>query len=327
MIKIYAYLSGIKEITDLCKSISISGDVEQVARKLELTLAYSIFDKNQTKINIPVGTKIWVILDGKEIFRGIVWDRDVNSSSQELSITAYDYLIYLTKSKVTYNFKNISADEATRKICSELGIQVGNLATTGRYSRVLAQTPAYDAIMEMYTQDSKMTGNKYIAVMTGDNLNVIKKGTVIAGFSLISQADNSNNNISNLDYKNSLDSMINRVKIYDDKNNYVGEVSNTEWIKSFGVLQDNYVKEQDKNANTVATNMLKGITEDLTIEALGNWDCRTGYAVKVQISYLDTLQNKIIYIDGDTHTWEVATGKHTMSLTLNFINKMDEKGD
>src|SRR5665648_496857 len=148
MIKLYSLYNGaVTDITNVIKSISCSGDKAQAARKLDITLAYPIWDRNQPRTQIAPGTKVWLLLDGKEIFRGIAWDREINSSSEEL-----------------------------------------------------------------------------------------------------------------------------------------------------------------------------------TFPALGNWDCRTGYAVNTEIFYVSTLQNAVMFIDGDTHTWEPGTGKYTMSLNLSFGNKMDSKG-
>lgn len=325
MIQAFALYNNITtNITPLCKSISISGGTSQVARKLDLTLAYSIFDKNQPHTQISPGTKVWAVLDGKEIFRGIVWDRDL-SSSEESIFTAYDYLIYPTKSKVTYNFKNITCQDATKKVCSELGIAVGSLASTGRFSRIIQGKTGYEAIMEMYSQDSKITKKQYIAIMTGTKLNIYVRGSVIANFTLISQLNSNTSNILGMNYKDSLEGMVNKVKIYDDKNNLVGQVENSSWIKNFGILQENYTKEDKINSTTAAKNMLNGISQDVTIPVIGNWNCRTGYAIKTNIFYLDILRNATMYIDGDTHTWDVGTGKYTMSLTLNFKNIMDIK--
>lgn len=325
MIQIFTLRNNLTtNITPICKSISISGSTSQVARKLDVSLAYSIFDRNQSRTQVGPGTKVWVVLDGKEIFRGIVWDREL-SSGEDLTFTAYDYLIYTTKSKVTYNFKNISANDATKKVCSELGISIGSLASTGRFNRIIQGKAAYEAIMEMYTQDSKVTQKQYIVIMIGTKLNVFVRGAIVADFSLISQLNSNNSNISSMSYKDTLDSMINKVKIYDDKDNLVGQVQNSSWVSTFGILQENYTKEENINSNTAAKNMLNGINQDVSIDAIGNWNCRTGYGIKTKIFYLSVLQNATMYIDSDTHTWDVGTGKHTMSLILNFKNIMDIK--
>jgi len=320
MIQLYSLYNGVvTNITNVIKSISCSGDKAQVARKLDITLAYSIWDQNQPRTQIAPGTKVWLLLNGKEIFRGIVWDREINSASEDLLFVAYDYLIYLTKSKVTFNFANITPEDATKKICAELGIDVGDLASTRvKTNRLIAQKTGYEAIMEMYAQASKVNGKQYIPVMDGIKLSVIEKGKVVADYILRSRLDGKGNNMIGTSYRDTLDGMINKVKIYDDKNNYVSEVSNGGWISEYGLIQDNYTKEADKDSVTVANGMLSGVQRDVTIPALGNWDCRTGYAVKTEIDYISTLQNAVMSIDGDTHTWEPGTGKYTMSLNLSF---------
>ena len=328
MIKLYGLYNGTTyDITNFIKSISNSGDKAQAARKLDITIAYPIWDRNQPRTQIGPGTKVWLLLDGKEIFRGVVWNRDINSSSEDLPFVAYDYLIYLTKSKVTYNFVNITPEDATRKICSELGIETGDLAGTGiAVNRLIAQKTGYEAIMEMYTQASKTNGKKYIPVMDGTKLSVIEKGKVVADYTLRSRLDGVGNNMVNTSYRDTMDGMINKVKIYDDKNNYISEVSNSS-IDEYGLIQDNYVQEKDKDSNVVANGMLTGIQQDVTIQSIGNWACRTGYAVNTEIFYVDILQGAVMFIEGDTHTWEVGAGKYTMSLNLSFDNKTDSKGD
>lgn len=329
MIKLYSFYNGVvRDITNAVKSISSTGDKAQVARKLDVTLAYPIWDRNQPRAQIRPGTKVWLLMDGKEIFRGVAWDREINSDSEELTFPAYDYLIYLTKSKVTYNFVNITPEDATCQICSELGVETGDIASTGiKVNRLLAQKTGYEAIMEMYTQASETNGKKYIPVMDGAKLCIIEKGSVVARYALRSQLDDRSNNVLSTSYRDTLDGMVNKVKIYDSENNYVGEVSNNSWINEFGLIQENYVKEPDKDSDLVARGMLADVQTDITISALGNWACRTGYAVGTEIFYVSTLQSAVMYIEGDTHTWEPEGGKYTMSLNLSFKNQMDTKGD
>ena len=190
MIQLFSLYNGsVTDITNVVKSISSTGDKAQAARKLDITLAYPIWDRNQPRTQIAPGTKVWLLLDGKEIFRGIAWDRTINSAGEELTFPAYDYLIYVTKSKVTFNFSNITPEDATREICAELGIDIGDIASAGiKVNRLIAQKTGYEAIMEMYTQASKTNDKQYIPVMDGTKLSVIEKGKVVADYTLRSKA-------------------------------------------------------------------------------------------------------------------------------------------
>lgn len=308
-------------ITDLCETITISGSKTEVARKLEIKLLYSILDRNHDRYAAPLGSKISVKLNGKEIFKGVVWEREF-SSSNELNVTAYDYLIYVLKNKITCNIKRTTAEKAVESICSKLGIETGKLASPRvSVKKVISQQTGYEAIMALYKQAAKTTGKKYMMLIEKGKLRVIEKGEVIPDFVL-----SADTNIISTDYKDTLDSMVNKVQIYSDKRKYLGEVHNETWKKKYGLLQENYTKEDGVNSATAAKNMLNGIEREFTVECLGDWRCRSGYAVDTRISYLGSLKNKTkMYIDEDSHTWEVGSEKYTMQLTLNFDNDMDKE--
>lgn len=309
------------DITAFCKSISISGSVDSPVRKCDGTIAYPIFDSNQPRTQIGPSNIIW-IYDETEglIFQGIVFDRQLNSN-QELSFTAYDFMIYLTKSKASYNFENITPESITKKVCAEVDIGVGDLAATGiSINRIVQQESLYDIIMECYSQASSRDNKNYVPIMQGDKFSVIEKGQILSGYTL-----NIEENVINTTYKDNIDNMINRVKIYDDQGNYVDVVENSDTFNDYGILQGTYQVEQDKSSNTIASNMLHGVDRTVDIEAIGNLKCIAGYAVRTKIWYVSSLSDATLYIDADNHTWDMGTGKYTMQLTLNFSNKMDFK--
>lgn len=329
MIRIYVlYNSTQYDLTPFCKTISISGDKGQVARKLEVTFHYSIWDKNHSKVQVGPGSKVWVLLDNKQIFYGIVWGRELKSN-EEISFAAFDYLIYLQQSSVTYNFKNILVEEGIRKILKDLGMPIKSIVNTGiTTSRIIQDQSAYDAIMELLTQATKVNGKQYILINDRKETSVIEKGKTVADFKIKSSIKGDmDNNVLSASYKDTMENMVNRVKIYDNDGNYIGEVGNSNLFDYFGMIQKNYTKEEGKNHITVARNMLHDLDRTVSVECLGNWNCRTGFAVNTEMFYVSTLSNATMHIDSDTHTWEVATNKYTMSLSLNFESTMDMKGD
>jgi hypothetical protein len=101
----------------------------------------------------------------------------------------------------------------------------------------------------------------------------------------------------------------------------VGKVSNPDWINQYGMFQKIYKQEDGINAADVAQNMLKGLEQKGTIQALGDVTCITGYSVAIKDDY--TGMWGIFQIDSDTHTWE--NNIHKMTLELNFSEIMDEK--
>jgi hypothetical protein len=322
MIKIYSfypYRGATTDITPFAKTIKISASKDQPSRKCECTITYPIFDPNQYKPQIGPGNIIWIVDDVEgEIFRGMVTDRELDSS-QEIRFIAYDFMFHLLKSKASYNFQNVTPEQVVNIVCSEVRISTNIIASTGiPINRIVKNKGLYNIIMECYTEASKQNNKQYYPIMKSNKLNVIEKGQIVSGYTL--QAET---NITELNYKDSISSMVNRVKIYDANGNYVSKVENTDWVNQFGVLEDSYETEKDKDTNNTATNMLYGLDTDVTVDALGNVNCITGYAIACKVFYLSTMQDATLYIDADTHTWDMGKGSYTMELTLNISNLMD----
>lgn len=311
--------NGVSDISQLVKSKVWSGDYQQAARKLEINIIKSSTDKNIPVVNINPGNMIRFLDDNRnELFQGYVFDRDKTKSSKEIKYTIYDGLYYLVKDKGTYNFKKMTAEGITKKVASDFNIPIGNLASTGIVQSIIVQGETiYDIIMKVYTTASKHTGKKYIPIMQNGKLNVIEKGKIVANYIL-----SEDTNIIDATYSDNIENMVNRVKIYDDKNNYIGKVENSDWIKLYGIFQDVYTKEKGKNANTEAKAMLKDIERTASINVdMGDNTCITGNAVKVKETFTGLVG--LFYIDSDTHTFE--NGHHKMELGLSFQNMMDEK--
>lgn len=323
MIRVFSnYFGGSTEITKLCKTVKWSGDKSQVARKLEVTLAYSIFDRNQPNTQVSPGTMIWLVDDvAGEIFRGIVFNRSLNSN-QELTYYAYDFLIYFLKSKATYNFTNTTPEAITTRVCQDVGVSVGQLESTGMYIDLLvARKSLYDIIMQAYSYASYSTGKQYFLRMIQDKLNMIEKGKNLIDFTL-----DPNVNLINSEYVDNIENMINKVKIYDSKKRFTGQVvENTEWQKFYGILEDAYTINKAKNTQVEASMLLKPMEQMVSVTVLGDTNVITGTAVKTKIFYVSVLVDATWYVDADAHTWEIGTNKYTMQLTLNLQNLMDLK--
>lgn len=333
MIKLYSMYDGwlITEITPLVKQVQWSGSVTQPARKITFTMAYPLTDDNQPRVQIGAGTLISVVENKKELFRGVVIDRSLNSTSQEESFTAIDYLRYFIESTDSMNIKSMFPEDVTKACCDKfagMGITTGNIVTTGiAINRICSELSYYNIMMQCYTQVSKQNGLQYIPIMKADKLDVIYKGGSVADYTLQSlKSDPYKNNIISLTYKDTMERMINKVKIFDSNGNYYDYVEHTGLKDAYGLIQTTYQKEDDKDPYIVAKNKLYGFDYDISIEAVGNSDCITGYSVPTKVWYLDILSDCTLYINEDTHTWDCGTGKYTMSLTLSLSNRMDLQG-
>lgn len=328
MIRVFSLYDGwlLTEITHVCKSVALSASKDQPARKCDLTILYSLSDKNLPRVQIGPGTLITIKEDTYgEIFRGQVIDRSLNSSGQDETITCMDYMRFIMNSSMSLNIKNLPPEDVVKKVCEEVGISTGDVIATGiPINRVCPDKKLYSIIMQCYTQVCKQNGKQYIPIMRGDKFCMIEKGQVISNY-VIQSLDNDpyNNNLISLTYKDSIGNMVNRVKIYDSNGNYLDKVEYAIWVQRYGVLQTTYQVEDDKNPQIVAQNKLTGINEEISIEGVGDYSCITGSAVKCKVWYLDILKEATLYIDGDSHTWECGTGKYTMQLTASLTNLMD----
>jgi hypothetical protein len=328
MIKIYSLYDGwnLTDITPVCKSVELSASVDQPARRCSFSMIYSLSDEKQPRVQIGPGTLISIVEDEHgEIFRGEVVDRTLGSSNQEETFTCYDYMRFIMNSSTSMNIKNMPPENVAAKACEEVNIKQGNIVTTGiPINRLCLDKTYYNIIMQCYSEVSKLNGKQYIPIMKADQLSIIEKGQVISNYTLqSSNKDVYNNNIIDLSYKDSLENMVNRVVMFDVNGNYVDKVENAEAIKNYGVFQISYGVEDDKDTYEVAKNKLYGFNEEISIEAIGDYSCITGYAAKTKIWYLGLLQNATVYINADSHTWECGTGKYTMKLTVSLTNKMD----
>lgn len=305
------------DITKACDGIQWSGDYQQAARKIDLEMLYAVHDRNQPTVIPETGDFVALYADNKEVFRGVVWNRDLSSNSQFIKITAFDALIYLTKSTTSRNFKAITPAAATQNVCIELEVPTGNLvAPNVKYSDCAMGKSPYEIIMAGYSEASKVTGKKYIPRMELGKLTVIEKGAYV-----VKETLSDTYNIQNAQHAESLDAMVNKVVIYDDKGNIVDKVENSGWVDLYGIIQNAVQIDKEKDTMAIARKALKPMERKCSIEALGNIEAITGNAVKVKANHSDV--NGLFFIDGDTHSWK--GGLYTMTLTLNFENLMDEK--
>lgn len=309
---------GQKDISQLVTSITWSGEYKQVARILEVVITVSPHDSHLPRQYIALGSMLKLQDDeGVELFQGYVFTKQKSYQGNEMLVTAYDGLIYLTKSQMSYNFQNMTPEAVTKKVCSDLGVPPGNLAATGINLSYIAQgKTGYEIIIAAYTQASRQNGKKYILQMNQGKVDVIEKGSVIARYVL----DNTMN-LTDSTYSETLENMVNRVVIVDTTGTPVGKVENTEWMQSYGLIQSIYQKEQGKDSNTIANSLLQGVERKAGVEALGNTECITGRAIQIKEPY--TGLTGLFYIDADTHTWK--EGNYQMNLTVAWQNMMDEK--
>lgn len=296
------------DVTNMISEITWSGSTSEIARTLQLNFLYPLHDIYAPKIYPNIGDEMYLYDDnGKELFRGRVFYNERFGEQGTIQITCYDDAIRLSKSKGTYNFKNKTAEAITTIVCNDLGIQVGTLAKTGIPQKLLCSNMGmYEIIKTAYDGASSQNGKKYYITMREGKLCVNEVGKEAVDYVLRDDV-----NILESSYSENAEGVVNKVKIYDENDQYLGVVQNDELIGLLGTFQDTYTKE-DKQVKTVANSMLQGITREVQITAIGNASCLSGKVIKIEDSLTKLVGS--FYIREDEHVW--SNGQYIIKTNL-----------
>lgn len=296
----------------MVSEITWSGSVEEVARKLELNFLFPLHDHYAPKVYPNIGEQLFLYDDNHtELFQGRVFYNERLGEQGTIQITAYDDAIRLAKSKGTYNFKGKTAEAITKIVCNDLGVEIGQLAHTGIPQKMLCNGMGmYEIVSNAYAGASKQNKKKYSINMRQGKLCVDEIGK-----EEVTTTISSDTNIIESSYSENAEEVINRVKIYDEQDQYLGVVEDKELIDLVGVFQDVYTKEQDKQAGTVASNMLQGIEQSIEMTTLGNVEYRSGKLVNIEDSV--TKQLGLFLIVSDSHSW--SGGQYRTNINLEVV--------
>lgn len=301
---------GSTNITNIATEVTLTGEYRSCCRELE----FGITDN----VNISLGDTIRLVESNRTMFYGIVWSKNRDSDNKVINFNAKDYGIYLKKNTHTYKFRNITADNIVRRVCSDFKIPVGNLSGPGiRINRNFINENLYDIIMTAYTLGCN--GKKFFAIFEENKFNVLEKGQLV--YKHIKQQSN----LINSSVSESLDNVVNRVDIYNHEDKIIKSIRNDNSIKLYGILND-YIKlsKDDKtDYNKKAKEKLKNVEKKITVTNFGDVTYKTGYGVVVQEPITGLYCT--FFIDEDTHIWR--NGLYTNKLVLNLQNVMDKKED
>ena len=297
-------------------SLTWSGTDTQASREISFTVPGTPYDPNFPKISIPKGDVVELRVDGKKIFIGTITSRTRTDQIGTSSYVAKDYMHHLLGSTGTYIFKKTTPEAIAKKVCTDVGIGTKGLFKTGiNIKKMIFENQClYDIIIKAYRKVKGETKKNYMPVMDGTKVSVIEKGDS-SGVTLTNGV-----NVLSSSYTDTVDNMIDLVKIYNSKHKLVGAVSNDKHLKTYGVYQAAYQKESGKNATKAAKAMLVGTTREAQVEALGDIRAVSGNSMKMK-DPTTGLEGKF-YITSDSHTFE--NNVHKMTLQLAWKDSMEE---
>lgn len=307
------------DITNTVTKVEWSGSASSAARQLSIDYINAPYDDFDIP-SISTGDIVsFSYGQSGEVFYGQFFGSERSSAVGTITFTAYDIMKNLLESTGQYNFKNLPPETIAKMVCDDAQVPIRYLYPTGiNIASMLCDNMAlYDIIMAAYTKAHRITGDKYFPMIYKRGLGVYKTEWIVKGLTLSDSSNLTEANISE-----TMENIVNKVKIIDENGQQIGELSDAESLKIYGTFQQIYQKEEGVDPATAAYNKLSmAPTQTIKVSSVGDINCLSCYFVSV--SDASTGLTGRYWISSDKHTWE--NGSYTMELELTFDSIMDTK--
>lgn len=309
-------------LDSIVKSIKWSGDIKQASRKLTVELA-NTDDRRERLIHLEKGGELRLINNDKELFRGVLFADSIQASGQ-MSVTAYDENIYLTKNKDTRIFRNQTASAIVKKLCGDFSVAAGTIDDTGYVipKLVFRDKTLFEMMVTALTVSQNQNGKRFYLTSSEGKLHLLARKDQKVQWVLENGV-----NILDASYSQSIEETKTQVKVIGSdskKKELSATAKDGELARRFGVMQLLEKPEQTMTSSQMqqlANQLLKDhgtIDDEARIECLGIDEVISGAAVYVKESMTQILGG--YYISADEHSFE--NGRHTMSLTLSATDDL-----
>lgn len=303
-----------QDLTNMVARCVWSGDINSCCRTLEFDLVCIAGASDLPTAEIELGDHI-AFYEDAQLFDGFVFSVQKATNDRTKTIRCFDRGIYLNRNQAYYRFQDTTPEAVTKRIAADFDFPLGDIAETGhRFSRNYLGQVLYKIIATGYTLASASTGEKYHIGFELDKLTVRKKQQdantlVIRGGS----------NLLTASVTESIEKLINRVRIVDENYNLVATEEDAANSK-YGSFQNVLQQSEDSTEQAKALLEDNGPTQKVTLSCMGDVRSVTGRAVVIQESHTGLWG--LFWIESDTHTW--ADGIYTNKLVVHFKNVMDE---
>ena len=310
------------DVTDAVKAVTWSGDINRPFRTFTADINYTITGQKRA-LKFEHGREIRFMVDGAEVFRGVVFTAEIDSGGQGF-VSAHDENAYLLKNNVTRKVVNQRASELIREICAEFDIATGTIADTGYViPRMLFENrPLYDVFGAALEMTREQTGRTFWLYTDGAALQLVERRQL-----LIPKVLDASTNIVRATYYQTIEEMRNTVHIYggdNDKNPLTALARDRALIDAYGRMQ--HVEHVDPDLTQSQIDQLAAqrlaelavIDDEATVTALGDTDYLTGRATYVREPMTEIIG--AYYIVADTHRFEGDL--YTVDLTLSATDDL-----
>lgn len=291
-----------KKITDNCGSLNVSKSKIDVCKKITL----NILKNEDIKINLSDTIKI--AEENKVIFYGFIFHLDVDDNSTYISVTAYDPLVYLKKSKIKdFVFENKATSEIIQSILGETGgLELGNNDLKDEEITLnLKEKTLYDGLKEVVEKVHDITSEDYLIIFEDMKIHFNKLGFK-SSHKIKWTEEIEVGTLLSKKYTESLENMINTVYILNEDDS-IKEIKTSDLTK-FGTIATTFKPDKDGKENVESK--FKGIDTTLDVSVIGSFDFCVGAKVDVEINGNSTE----FFIESESHNY--SDGIHISDLTL-----------
>lgn len=309
------------DITPFYRALTWSGSCRACGRELQMEL----FNPRRELVGakrpeVPVGTVVELEEDGGgTLFYGMAVTVSQDNESSVLSVNCLDNGRFLARSEGWWDFRSITAEDAARQICRELGVEAGELAATGvKLTRKFHGVAAYRAIATLYTLAGEQTQRRYAIGFEGRALTVRAKSEGVPELVIAPGA-----NLMRQSTKVDVSKLYNQVDIYTQEGKLIRTVDDPESRAAYGSFRKLLTQTKGEDAGKEAQAALEdnGLAQTVTVECLGDTALVTGQTVALVDALSGTTGR--FWVDSDTHSWR--KGVYTTKVELNFRNIMDSQ--
>lgn len=285
-------------------------------------LTFTVYSAKNSELNFQEGDTVALKYHDSTngtvlVFNGYIFTKK-RSKNGWIEVTAYDQLRYF-KNKATYVYTNKKASDVVKMIANDYNLTIGTIDNTSYVigNRVEDNQSLFDIIQTALDLTLVSTNNLYILYSDNNKLhlrdaNDMKTNVVI------------NESVAqDFDYSSSIDEeTYTEIELFYDndetnKREYYNAMDSTNMGK-WGRLRYTESIQNPANAKDRANKMLKLYNRKSrrlkVTGAFGDYRCRAGASVIVQLDLGDTKISNYMLIEKATHTFK--KGEYRMDLTL-----------
>lgn len=309
------------DLTPLVGTITRRSTSNEVAEEL----SFPITSEDELKNDIVLEGDIIVLKnDDKTLWKGVVISR-TSSGRFSYEVQCFDFGWYLNKNEDIYQFNN-TVSENIKKILNDYAVSIGSVVDIPTTIKDIKRGSLIHIIKDMIELAEKDQGKRYRYEMREDKfyLELLDTNPITYKSSIVNNFDEDvTKYIKDPKIKTSIDGLYNSIRVAGEEKNSINQIAGVEdaaSIKKYGKIQKlEFLSKDDKSKGpNIATNQLKTLNklvQDISVELLGNDDCRANRVI--------TIDEPVTGIKGNFNikkcTHKITPTSHTMQLDLEVI--------